>query len=496
MGTLKILDRNGRKIYANSGFEGARSGRRLSSWAASSSGINALISNSISSLRARARHLRRNNPFADGGVDSLVADLIGTSISPSWLLDDKELKKIIQELWSEWVEEADFNEIYDFYGLQSLVAQALVESGEALVWMKVQPKNSDFAVPLQLQVLEGDHLDETYNDTLPNGNEVRMGIEFNKRGKRVNYHLWPEHPGEMYGFQLNRISVPADQICHIYKATRPGQLRGTPWLSSSLVKLYEFDQYDDAELVRKKCAAMFGGFITEPAGGTDATMPFGGSDEEDDNSRDIVPLEPGTFPVLPPGMEVQFSQPADVGGNYEKFGKQQLRAISKGLGTTYENFTGDLTDVNLASIRAGRLDYQRKCKQIQYHVISFQMCRKISHAFLNTAILSGALSIKDYAQKKRKYWKIKWRPDAWALTEPVKEQLAAQLRIRNGITSLPQEREEYGGDNEQINIEIEESNKNIDAKKFVFDSDPRNTAKSGTVQALETATVTDNGGDK
>ena len=36
---------------------------------------------------------------------------------------------------------------------------------------------------------------------------------------------------------------------------RPGQHRGQPWLTQVLVKLYELDQYDDAELVRKKLAA-------------------------------------------------------------------------------------------------------------------------------------------------------------------------------------------------------------------------------------------------
>ncbi len=40
------------------------------------------------------------------------------------------------------------------------------------------------------------------------------------------------------------------------------KIRREPWLSRVLLKLYELDQYDDAELVRKKTAAMFAGFIT------------------------------------------------------------------------------------------------------------------------------------------------------------------------------------------------------------------------------------------
>jgi capsid protein len=56
--------------------------------------------------------------------------------------------------------------------------------------------------------------------------------------------------------------VPANDVLHIYRPLRPWQIRGEPWLSNVLLKLYELDQYDDAELVRKKTAAMFAGFIT------------------------------------------------------------------------------------------------------------------------------------------------------------------------------------------------------------------------------------------
>ena len=492
MAYLKILDHSGNKIKAESGFEAARSGRRLGSWVTSTAGINTLIQGSISSLRARARHLRRNDPLASSGVDSLVADLIGTGISPSWTLENQDLKKEIQELWNDFVLEADYNEVYDFYGLQALVSQALVESGEALIWMKPQPLSSDLAVPLQLQVLEGDHLDESYNTLLENGNEVRMSIEFNKRGKRVAYWLWPEHPGESYiNFKnIDRIRVPADQICHVYRATRPGQIRGTSWLSSIIVKLYEYNQYDDAELVRKKGAAMFGGFITSPVGSQDATMSFGGTDEVDDSNRSIIALEPGTFPELPPGMNVTFSNPADVGPNCVAWTKEQKRVVAKGMGTTYEKLSGDLSDVNYSSIRAGLVDFQRGCKQKQLQILGFQMCRPVARNFLRMAVLSGALNIQNYASEKRKYWRIKWRPDAWEWVDPLKDAMAAQTIIRNGVKSRSQIISECGGDPGEVNAEIRENNDNIDDNGFVFDSDPRTTAKSGMAQAVENALIT------
>src|SRR3546814_16679591 len=56
-----------------------------------------------------------------------------------------------------------------------------------------------------------------------------------------------------------RISDWSSDVCSSYL------IRGEPWLTRALVKLNELDQYDDAELVRKKTAAMFAGFITRMA---------------------------------------------------------------------------------------------------------------------------------------------------------------------------------------------------------------------------------------
>ena len=78
-------------------------------------------------------------------------------------------------------------------------------------------------MPLQLQILEADHLDETYNTVAPNGNEIRMGIEFDKAGKRAAYWMFREHPGEVFMTvrnQFDRIRIPASEILHAYQPLR------------------------------------------------------------------------------------------------------------------------------------------------------------------------------------------------------------------------------------------------------------------------------------
>ncbi|MFP3016798.1 MAG: phage portal protein [Wolbachia sp.] len=129
---------------------------------------------------------------------------------------------------------------------------------------------------------------------------IRNGIEFNRLGQREAYYLFREHPGE--GSFGESVRVPANDVLHIYRPLRPGQIRGVPWLSTVLLKLYELDQYDDAELVRKKTAAMFAGFITR----LDPEANIMGEGESNEQGVALSGLEPGTIllDIDSPGGEV------------------------------------------------------------------------------------------------------------------------------------------------------------------------------------------------
>lgn len=479
-GYLKIVDHNGNPIRRQASYEAAQFGRRLSTWGTSGAGPDTSLFGSLTTLRSRSRELVRNDPLAGGGMDTLVANLIGTGITPRWLLDDAPLKKALQDLWNDWASEADADGVCDFYGLQALAARSMIEAGEVLIRFRPKRPETGLSVPLQLQLIEADHLDAAYNTLAPNGNEIRMGIEFDRQGKRLAYWLFRDHPGESFltsGDRAERIRVPAREILHCYRPLRPGQKRGAPWLSSVIITQHEINEFDDAEIVRKKGAAMFGGFITESPEERFDYPPIGRPKGPDTEGREIIALEPGTFPVLPPGMGVQFSNPADVGGGYEAFTKRQDRRVARGFGCmTYEKYTGDLTDVNYSSIRAGNLEFQRVCKMIIYNVIVFQLCRPILGRWLDQAVLSRALTIPDYMENRRKYFRVKWDIDGWEWVDPEKDVKAETEAVRSGFKSRSQVVGERGRDSYAVDAEIASDNERADAHGNIYDSDPRKTA--------------------
>lgn len=492
-GYLKIVDAKGNRIPKPraSAYEAAGSGRRLSTWGVSSAGPDASHFGSLGTLRARSRQLTRNDPFASGGLDTLESNFVGTGITPRWQLDDAGLKKEIQELWADWVNEADADGICSFYGLQGLVARSIIEGGELFGRFRPRRLSDGLCVPLQIQLLEPDHLDEAFTTTAHNGNQIRMGIEFNRIGRRVAYHFFKEHPGEQFlidSNSLGRVRVPFSQVIHVFRPLRAGQKRGRPWLASVIVAIHELGQYDDAETVRKKGAAMFGGFITRPGGDDIAPGGAMGEEKEDasDADLDVVAMEPGTYPALPPGWKVDFSNPVDVGGGYEAFTKRQDRRIARGFGgLTYEKYTGDLADVNYSSIRAGNLEFQRLCLMIIQNVIAFQFCRQTANYWLDQAVLSGALNIPDYTTNRRKYQRIKWCHDGWKWVDPEKDIKAEKMSIRSGLKSRAEVIAESGRDVEEVDAEIAEDKKRADDLGLVLDTDPSKTDNKGTSTETE-----------
>jgi capsid protein len=92
------------------------------------------------------------------GIEAFVANAIGTGIKPQSMVADEALREAIQALWRDWCEEADAAGLTDFYGLQALACRAMLEGGECLVRLRYRRPEDGLAVPLQLQLLEPEHL--------------------------------------------------------------------------------------------------------------------------------------------------------------------------------------------------------------------------------------------------------------------------------------------------------------------------------------------------
>jgi lambda family phage portal protein len=432
------------------GFDAGQHHRRLRGFRATRAHVNALIAASGPDITARARWLVRNNGYAVNAVESWAANTVGDGIKPISKIGNAARKEELQRLWLAWTDEADAEGLTDFYGLQRRAAREVFMAGEVFFRIRMRRADDGLTVPLQLQMLPAEMLPLEQTGMSANGNAIRQGIEFDRIGRRVAYHFLRRHPGDSTdpGLAGEIVRVPAAEVIHVIDPVEGGQLRGVSKLAPAIVKLFLLDQYDDAELDRKKVAAMYAMFVTSPA----PENPLAPAEDEDGPAG--VEISPGQIVRLDPGEDVTVGQPADSGGTYEPFQYRTLLQISAALGIPYPYITNDMVKGNFSNSRLALIEFRRRVSAWQHSVMVFQLCRPVYARWMDAAVLSGALTLPGYEANRSRLLTAYWLPTKWDWVDPLKDANAEIAQIEAGLKSRTQAIAERGYDAEQVDREI------------------------------------------
>jgi lambda family phage portal protein len=467
------LQRSRARIASNImlSYEGARRDRRTSGWITTDSSANAEIGQALTKLRERSRDLVRNNSYAARAIDELVGHAIGTGIAAQAKTsnDNAALVKQIDDTWKIWVTECDADGQLDFYGLQRLAARSIVESGECLVILRPRFSSDGFYVPMQIQLLEPDYLDESKTEKTKTG-KIIHGVEFDLIGRRIAYWLYPEHPGEVLIDYMKSMGAStrkdAQYILHIYRKDRQ-QVRGVPWLAPAIVSIRDLDEYCEAELVRKKIEACFASFVTQPEANEGPAI----GETSTQNSQVVETVEPGMIRYLKPGEDVKFGVPSGTGAGYRDFMRDVQTRIASGIGITYEQLTGDLSNVNYSSYRAGLLSFRNHIDAFRWLAFIPMFCNPIRRWFIDAAFAAGRIDAREYGTE--------WSPPSYGSVDPVKDIDAMLSRIRSGVQTWEQAVAEEGYDPQEQMAAIKRINQAWDNNGIVLDCDPRKRTKVG-----------------
>ncbi len=446
-------------ISALMNYDAATTTRRSSSWRPTGADADA-----AAARRARlsfvARDMVRNTPLAIRGQTVIANNVVGDGIIPKVNGGNKgqadDLRRMIGDHLDTTSIDADGR--CNLYGLQRLVVMALVVDGEVLVRYRNRERKDNLPLMLQLQVIEADYIDTAKWGTLEGGGWIREGIEFDAIGRRVAYWLFKDHPGAAARtFRKGHTShrVPASEVLHIYRQDRPGQMRGVSWFAPVSLPLQDAADHQDAQLMRQKIAACFAAFRTY-----DGDEPDGGATEIGSS------ITPGTIRQLKPGEDIVFANPPTVDGG-EEFTRSVYRSTAVGLGITYEALTGDLSNVNFTSYKAGRIDMDQNITSWQWLLIIPQLMQPIGRKIVEQWALERGL-------KPSKNLKLEWVPPVRPLIDPAREIPAMRDKVRAGFASRQGVIRELGHDPERILEEQTEDAAQADAAALKFDSDARN----------------------
>ena len=453
---LKMIERR---------FEGAAGGRRNDGWRATGADANVENAPALAKLRNRARDQRRNNPFAERGITGIADNAVGAGIVPLPLAKRDRDGLWLMDLWKAWAEttDCDADGLDNFYGLQHMIMEAVVESGECLIRRRRRYSSDGLPVPVQLQVLEADFLDESKADVV-GANRIIQGVEFDALGRRVAYWLFDEHPGANSAWGANQSHrVPAEDVIHVFLRKRPGQARGFSWLAPIIQRMRNFDEMEDAVMEQAKIASCFAAFITKDE---NTGQPGGKAPPL------VERVEPGIVQELGFGESVSFGTPPTFNG-YTAYSWQQLHAMAVGLGVPYELLTGDLKGVNFSSGRMGWLNFARRVDVWQWRMLIPQLCDQVWRWFMEAQVLLPA-GVNDDV-------KAYWVPPRRDMVDPKAETENVITRVRNGLTTWPDALRELGITDPKRHAEqIKKANEMIDKYGLVLDCDPRRVAAAGS----------------
>jgi lambda family phage portal protein len=475
-------------------FRASGNGRRLKMFLASTLGPNAAQLYGKQTVLARARHLARNDPWAVAALNKSVSNAIATGIQAKPVWGTPEHKKAVQKWWNSWMKVSDADGVLHWYAQQALGYRSWKEGGEVFIRLRYRRLSDGLPVPLQVQLIESEQCPQHYYATLNNGNVIRRGIEFDRIGRRVAYWMYRTHPGDMEPGVVNAgelLRIPAEQIRHLYRPSRPGEIRGMPASASVIVRMFNLDRLDDAVLERQAIANLFAAFYTQktavesddpnrdPVDSVVSEMESG----TDENGDPLAGLEPGTAQELPPGYDVKFSNPPDAGNNYAEFLRGHLMAIAAAHDIPYEVLTGDLRNVSDRALKLILNEFRRVIEADQWLYLIPQMCQFVREAWYDQAVLAGRLDVPGYAELREEVTETLWVPQGWPWSHPVQDVQAEKQAVRAGFKSRRAVVLSSGEDPEEVNAQIQQDNAIADAGQLVFDSDPRRTNSSGAAKA-------------
>lgn len=490
---MAILDFFKRKkaAAAKRGFQAAQYNRLVNDWQTSSASIDAELRGSLKTLRNRTRDLCKNNDYAKNALRAIENNVVGQGIRlqaqvtqnngrNAGKLNDK-VNSAIESAWADWCRKDSCHTAgtLSFQDIERLLITSTAESGEVFVRI-VRNKFGRSKIPFSLEIIEADLLDEQHNEILRNGREVRFGIERDEWQRPIAYYFLTKHPGD-YTFSgtadRGRVRVPAEDVIHLFRSSRPSQTRGFPWFAPAIIRMHHLAGFEEAEVIKARAQASIMGFIkSENDGLADGTQ---------DKQR-VMNFDPGVIEHLLPGEDFTGFAPTSPGGQFEPFMRAMLRAVAAGIGVSYETLSRDYSQSNYSSSRLALLDDRDNWRTLQQWMIE-NFHQRVFDIWLDMAWASGALDLPNYAANEAVYKAVRFVPRGWSWVDPVKEVSAYKDAVRSGFMTVSDVVAQSGQDFDELMTQRKREVDTADGLDLVFDTDAGKISGAGQVNSQPAA---------
>lgn len=410
-------------------------------------------------LRSRSRYEVANNSYAKGIIRTLADYIIGTGPRLQMLTDQPDVNRFIEREFQTWMLAIDLPRKLH------TARMSQTESGECFGRFR---NNPFLATPVQLDValIEADQIASPWPTTDP---RLIDGVRVDENSVPVAYHVLNHHPGDnLYytGMTFDGNEVPAALILHLFRAERPGQIRGVPEITPSLPLFAQMRRFTLATIAAAETAANLSGVLTTEA-------PSSPDDDDYAKPMDTVEIERNSLLALPYGSKLEQFKTEHPATTYAMFKRELISEIARCLNMPYAIAAGDSSEHNYAS---GRLDYQAFFKSVDIEQTNLERVAldRIFYAWLSEAVL-----IEGYLPQPLRMRNVQlphqWFWDGIEHVDPQKDATAQGTRLANNTTTLAREYAREGLDWES---EIRQRAREIELMRELGLSQPQQSGQS------------------
>lgn len=457
-------------------------------------------------LRQRSRIAFQTMPIATAALKRQRTNIVGSGLWLKSTIDrdtlgmTKEQAEAWQrhtqaefELWAGRKQACDATGMNNFYAMQQLVVLSWPMSGDVFALFKRKDPTPLMPYSLRLHLLEADRVrtptanggnllaaNQTKGKS-ENGNIIYDGVEVDKSGAVVAYHIANTWPYQYDGTPTEFVRVEAygkdtglPNILHIMDSERPEQYRGVPYLAQVIEPILQMRRYTEAEIMAALVQSFFTAFVKTEAGASELPINEVGGGENGAPSVSKDPNEyemgPGTTVFLEPGEEVTGLQPTHPNTGFDVF----IRALCEQVGAALE-IPADLLlmsfNSSYSASRAALLEAWKSFK-MRREWLADDFCRPVYEVWLTEAVARGRIIAPGFLTDpliRQAYLGSEWIGPSQGQLDPTKEVTAAVTAIEHGLSTH---------EAEAIKLNGSEFSRNVD--KLATENERLREANGGT----------------
>lgn len=482
--TPELVDIHGAPLRESLGYSGGGIGfgGQLADWNPLVESADAALLPALQLGNARADDLVRNNGIASNAVtlhkDHIVGHLFLISYRPNWHylgMREYDARSFVNEVESAWTEYCDgiFGEI-DIEGKRTFTefiregVGVHTFNGEIFL-QPVWEAETTQLFRTRFKAISPKRVD-TPGHAMGN-NQLRAGVEIDRNGKALAYHVcednWPLSGVGQWSRIPKYLASGRPAMLHIFEPIEDGQTRGANQFYSVMQRLKMLDTLQETQLQSTIVKAMYAATIESELDSEKAfeyMLGAGGGDKDNPlvkilasyaryYSSNNIKLGGVKIPHLHPGDELKLQTAQDADSGFSSLEQAILRYIAAGMGVSYEQLSRDYSQVSYSSARASANESWRHFMG-RRKLIAGRLATQMFSCWLEEALIRGVIraprSRLSFWEARSSWSRAEWIGAGRMAIDGLKEVQESVMRIEAGLSTYEKELSIMGEDYQDI----------------------------------------------